>query len=207
MTKKNTTFSEETCLFSKSDNINPSEVVSLDCEMVGISNNQDALGRCSIVDYFGNVLYDKYVKPESTITDYRTKWSGIKPHHMHQAISFKKARGEIYNIIKNKVIVGHSLHFDFKVLKLNRNNFKIRDISTSTLLRQLANFPSNQIVSLKRLAQVILGRDIQSGSHCSIEDSIATMDLYKIVENDWGNNVKSSTLKYLDDFFWPCWLQ
>ena len=175
--------------------------------MVGVSNNKDALARCSIVDYFGNVLYDKYIKPKEPITNYRTKWSGIMPHHMNKAICFKKARCEVLSIIKNKVIIGHSLHFDFKVLKLNRNDFIIRDISSCTLLRQLASLPLDQTVSLKRLSLAILGRDIQSGSHCSIEDSIATMDLYKIVENDWGNDVKSSTLKYLDDSFWPCWLQ
>ena len=56
--------------------------IAIDCEMVGVGLNEDALARVSIVDKKGEVLYDKYVKPEEPVTDYRTKVSGIRPENL-----------------------------------------------------------------------------------------------------------------------------
>jgi RNA exonuclease 4 len=57
-----------------------SRIIGLDCEMVGIGFNgkESVLARCSIVDFHGNVLYDKIIRPKSFVTDFRTKYSGIK---------------------------------------------------------------------------------------------------------------------------------
>ena len=52
-------------------------VVALDCEMVGVEGNDDALARVSIINYNGHVLMDKYVRPVKHITDFRTWVSGV----------------------------------------------------------------------------------------------------------------------------------
>lgn len=72
-------------------------VVALDCEMVGTGpgGRCSELARCSILDYHGNVLYDKYVRPRQPVTDYRTRWSGIRSHHLHNATPFTQAREEV----------------------------------------------------------------------------------------------------------------
>lgn len=72
-------------------------VVALDCEMVGTGpgGRCSELARCSILDYHGNVLYDKYVRPCQPVTDYRTRWSGIQRHHLHDATPFAQAREEV----------------------------------------------------------------------------------------------------------------
>ena len=186
----------------------PENLVSLDCEMVGVGQSKrDALARCSIVDYHGNVLYDQFVKPTEQITDYRTKWSGILPHHMKRGIPFKVARKQVLSVIENKIIIGHSLHFDFKMLKIRRPSSQIRDTSKCMLLRKIANFPNQQTPSLKRLSSAILGRDIQYGTHCSVEDSVAAMDLYRSVEEEWEQGEATKSSKYLSDMFWPEWLR
>ncbi len=48
-------------------------VVAMDCEMVGVgpAGVNHALARCSIVNFHGEVLYDKYVKPGETVTGER----------------------------------------------------------------------------------------------------------------------------------------
>ena len=48
----------------------------------GLSGSVSMLGRCSIVNHHGNVIYDTYVAPLAPVTDYRTRWSGISPHHL-----------------------------------------------------------------------------------------------------------------------------
>lgn len=72
-------------------------VVALDCEMVGTGpgGRISELARCSIVDYHGNVLYDKYIKPREPVTDFRTRWSGIQRQHLQNAMSFTQAREEV----------------------------------------------------------------------------------------------------------------
>lgn len=75
-------------------------VVALDCEMVGTGprGSCSELARCSILDYHGNVLYDKYVRPRRPVTDYRTRWSGIREHHLCNATPFSQAREEVRTI-------------------------------------------------------------------------------------------------------------
>lgn len=60
--------------------------VALDCEMVGLgpTGKQNALARCSIVDFNGNELYDEIVKPKGFVTDFRTKYSGIRKSDLRQ---------------------------------------------------------------------------------------------------------------------------
>ena len=72
------------------------EVVAMDCEMVGLGpRGESGLARCSLVDLHGTVLYDKFIRPEGEITDYRTLISGITPWHMQEATPFAVARLEV----------------------------------------------------------------------------------------------------------------
>ena len=71
--------------------------MAVDCEMVGIENNNDALARASIVNYNGHIIYDKYVRPNGRITDFRTWVSGITPAQLKEsngAITFEQAKKE-----------------------------------------------------------------------------------------------------------------
>ncbi|XP_072134175.1 apoptosis-enhancing nuclease-like isoform X2 [Mobula birostris] len=71
--------------------------VAIDCEMVGTGpcGWLGEVARCSIVNYQGDVIYDKYVRPEGPITDYRTRWSGIRKQHMASALEFNVAQREV----------------------------------------------------------------------------------------------------------------
>ncbi len=62
----------------------PGKCVALDCEMVGTGPNGDfsMLARCSVVNHHGNILYDSYVAPMDTVTDYRTVYSGVRPQDL-----------------------------------------------------------------------------------------------------------------------------
>ena len=46
---------------------------------VGEKGKISALARVSIVNYYGEVLLDRFVKSTKEITDYRTQFSGITP--------------------------------------------------------------------------------------------------------------------------------
>lgn len=98
-----------------------SNTIALDCEMVGVGPNgkRNMLARVSIVNEYGEVLMDKYVKPTERVIDYRTPFSGITAAHLKKAHNFANVRAEVRKIIFGKILVGHSLCRDFAVLKLN----------------------------------------------------------------------------------------
>lgn len=59
-------------------------MLALDCEMVQTVGNSDSLARVSIVNYNGHSVYDKFVKPESRVTDFRTWVSGVTPQNLRE---------------------------------------------------------------------------------------------------------------------------
>ncbi|XP_041030816.1 apoptosis-enhancing nuclease-like isoform X1 [Carcharodon carcharias] len=201
---------------------NPAKYVAIDCEMVGTGpcGRNTEVARCSIVNYQGDVIYDKYVKPEHPITDYRTRWSGIRQQHMTNAIEFNVAQREIMKILKGKILVGHALHNDFKALKYFHPRSLIRDTSKILMLKRKAGFPERDSVSLKNLAKQLLGKNIQVGrdGHCSVEDACSSMELYRLVEIQWeqklcnqlsaehehtASETNSEIDHYMDDQYWP----
>lgn len=54
--------------------------------MVGIGEMgaENMVARVSIVNQLGQCLYDKYVKPNEPVVDYRTAVSGIRPEDLEK---------------------------------------------------------------------------------------------------------------------------
>ncbi|XP_024917523.1 interferon-stimulated 20 kDa exonuclease-like 2 isoform X2 [Cynoglossus semilaevis] len=165
------------------------KILALDCEMVGAGpkGHINQLARCTIVSYEGDVVYDKFIRPALPVTDYRTRWSGIRHCDLIKATPYIQARKEILKLLVGKVVIGHAVQNDFKVLGYGHPGTLTRDTSRCPLINLKAGFTHNQCVSLKRLTKAIFDRDIQTGrkGHSSVEDARASMELYKVVEQEW----------------------
>ncbi|KAM5291783.1 apoptosis-enhancing nuclease [Ctenodactylus gundi] len=200
----------------------PSKYVAIDCEMVGTGprGRVSELARCSVVSYHGDVLYDKYIRPEMPIVDYRTRWSGITWQHMRKATPFHVAQKEILRLLKGKVVVGHALHNDFQALKYVHPRRQTRDTTLVPSLLSQPGLPSRGQASLKDLALRLLRKRIQVGrhGHSSVEDAATAMELYRLVEVQWeqqeANSVESPSddaepdsstdvEQYMEDQYWP----
>jgi RNA exonuclease 4 len=49
---------------------------------VGPMGAESTLARVSVVNYFGAVLLDEFVRQKERVTDWRTQWSGVRAKDM-----------------------------------------------------------------------------------------------------------------------------
>lgn len=153
---------------------------------VGPEGVQSALARVSIVNFHGVAILDLYVRPMERVTDFRTAVSGITPRHLANAVDFKDAQKQVADIIKDKVVVGHAVHNDFKALLLDHPQRLIRDTSRYKPFRALMK---GKTPSLRKLAFQLLGIKIQDGAHSSVEDARVTVMLYKKHKEEWDSSI------------------
>ena len=188
----------ETSQDSKGKTAKITKIIGIDCEMVGVGDNgQDSiLARISLVNQFGECIYDKYAIPTEKVTDYRTSVSGIRPEDLkkeNNAIEFHIIQKEVAEIIKDRILVGHAIHNDLKVLFLSHPKKKIRDTQKCKVFRRIS--PSlGGLSSLKNLAKTILGITIQEGEHNSILDAQVAMKLYTSYKKDWEADIKNQKM-------------
>jgi Exonuclease len=169
------------------------DAVAIDCEMVGVGpyGKKSALAHVAIVDFEGRALYDMYVIPRegiNSITNYRTRWSGITRNTLKNLAiekhTFENVRNRVHKILKNKIIVGHGLINDFKVLEFvpSETNL-IWDTTEIPYYKRVGDNGIARPIKLKTLTKIVTGNDIQTNEkegHSPLEDARASMNLYRI---------------------------
>jgi DNA polymerase III epsilon subunit-like protein len=118
----------------------PTKEIAIDCEMVGtgVTGGSSVLARCSIVNSHGHVLLDKYGRPKERVTDFRTSVSGIRPKNLREAERFEDIQKDVAALLTGRILIGHAVHHDLKVLMLSHPHSDIRDTSKYKLFRQLS---------------------------------------------------------------------
>ncbi len=168
------------------------KVVALDCEFVGVgpSSREHALARVSVVNSKGEALYSRFVVPSETVTDYRSRITGLSAGNLTAAagaVPFDEARGVVAALLLRRVVVGHGLRNDFKVLQLDHPVSAIRDTAKYRPLRLSAD---DATPSLKLLAARVLNKDIQSGVHNPTEDAKIALEIYLKCAEEWERSVE-----------------
>ncbi|CEG45982.1 small rna degrading nuclease 5-like isoform x1 [Plasmopara halstedii] len=161
-------------------------VYALDCEMCETDLGME-LTRVTVVDIRGTVVYDQLVKPQSTILNYHTEFSGISEETLRET---KYILADVQRdlttqyLFEDTILVGHSLTSDLRALRLV--HLTIGD--TAILYPHQRGFPFR--TSLKFLTKTYLKKDIQmqiQTGHDSAEDAIASLELLllKIRNGPW----------------------
>ncbi|XP_043090247.1 RNA exonuclease 4 [Puntigrus tetrazona] len=165
--------------------------VAMDCEMVGVGRDgaDSILARVSIVNHFGKCIYDKYVKPTETVTDYRTAVSGIRPKDIKDGEDFKTVQEEVSQILQGRLLVGHAIHNDLKILLLDHPKKMLRDTQKYKPFRQRVK---SSRPALRVLCKEILNVKVQQGEHSSVQDAQATMRLYTLEKKQWEASLKDA---------------
>eukprot|EP01025_Chloroclados_australasicus_P033276 TRINITY_DN3388_c0_g1_i2.p1 TRINITY_DN3388_c0_g1~~TRINITY_DN3388_c0_g1_i2.p1 ORF type:complete len:487 (-),score=63.00 TRINITY_DN3388_c0_g1_i2:227-1687(-) len=170
-------------------------VVALDCEMVGVGylGGQSVVARVSVVNDLGGVLYDAYVQPKMKVTDFRTRYSGIRPSNLREAVTFEEMQEKVSNLLKNRILVGHALKNDLQVLQISHPKRLIRDTARYPpfLYRKNSRLRPK---SLKNLAKEYLHREIQEGEHSSVEDARTALYIYHKFRDVWEKQIQKGEL-------------
>ncbi|EPQ55245.1 hypothetical protein GLOTRDRAFT_138856 [Gloeophyllum trabeum ATCC 11539] len=162
----------------------PGKYLALDCEMVGvgIDGAESSLARVSLVNYYGAVQLDEFVRQRERVVDYRTQYSGIRPADMVNAKPFNEVQAKVAELLKDRILVGHAVFNDLKALLLSHPRPQTRDTQHLAGKHKLTR---SRYPALRNLVQQELGMTIQSGEHSSVTDARATMALYRLHRKEW----------------------
>lgn len=151
--------------------------IAIDCEFVGVGkDDRSALARVSLVNFYGVVLLDTFVKPKERVTNWRTWVSGVRPQDMRHAIPFEMVQRKVHDLLQGKVLVGHAVHNDLESLLTSHPRLMTRDTSRFSLFKKLSK---GKAPALKKLAKEYLHMEIQVGAHSSVEDAQVTMAVFR----------------------------
>lgn len=171
----------------KSTTTTQNRYIAMDCEYVGVGaqGKDSALARLTLVNWYGAVLLDVYVRPKMAVTDFRTAVSGIRPHHLHNAVNLDAALVLLQeHVTMDTILIGHGLENDMRVMLYHHPRRLVRDTSKYRPFRAISR---GKTPGLKRLVKHFLSLDIQTGEHDSVEDARAAMLLYQSVKAEWEN--------------------
>ena len=166
-------------------------VIAMDCKTVlaGEDGEDAILARVSIVNYFGNCVYDKFVKPTMKVTNYQTEITGIRPEDLEKGEEFKIVRKEVQDLIIGKIIVGHTLKSDLKYLLLPHPRDLLRETSTYSKFRKPMQERRGEIPTIDSLIKEILDESVVDKKRSSIQDAKIVLRLYKTVREDWERDL------------------
>lgn len=167
------------------------DILALDGEMCHTEAGLD-LCRLTMIDWDETRVLDVLIKPNSTIVDYNTRFSGLSeasyaPDGFNAVVpegfeprvySFSELNTDLLPALMgpHTILVGHSLENDLFHLKLDHK----RIIDTSVLYPHNKGQPYR--MALRDLTRVHLKQFVQEGSggHDSYEDCVACLRLLKL---------------------------
>ncbi|KAM6922066.1 RNA exonuclease 1 homolog [Xenentodon cancila] len=157
-------------------------VFALDCEMCYTKQGLE-LTRVTVIDSEMKVIYDTFVKPDSKVVDYNTRFSGVTEEDLENTtITLRDVQAVLLSMFSSEsILIGHSLESDLLALKLIHSSV----VDTAIVFPHRLGLPYKR--ALKNLMADYLKRIIQDNveGHDSSEDASACMELmmWKIKED------------------------
>ncbi|GAU26884.1 hypothetical protein TSUD_02870 [Trifolium subterraneum] len=163
-------------LKKKGKGIRSTEMVAVDCEMVRCEDGTEALVKVCVVDHnleidnfrTFQVKLHKLVKPEKAIVDYKTEITGVSPEDLKTVTcSLADIQKSMKKLLSNgTILVGHSLHNDLRVLKLDY----VRVIDTAYIFQ-----PLDGSIHMRPSLNSLFRK--KGAAHDCLDDACATMKL------------------------------
>jgi DNA polymerase III subunit epsilon len=151
------------------------QIVFLDTETTGLSGDTDKIIELAIVDYNGEVLFDKLINPARPINN--SHIHNITDRMVAEYLTLDECWDEIRSILKDKHIVIYNKSFDTKFfpdkLKCAKN--------VSCAMTRFRNFHQGRKYNLRYAAQHI-GYQWEGEAHRALADTKATRAVWLWLE-------------------------
>jgi DNA polymerase-3 subunit epsilon len=165
----------------------------IDIESNGAGYRKECIIDIAVYRYDGQKIVDQFislVNPESDITPFVQKLTGITPKMVKTAPKFHEIARRIIEITENTTLVGHNIEFDYRMLRQSFQrlgyDFKINTLDTIPLAKKL--IPDEVSYSLGKLVKS-LGIPL-TNHHRAEGDARATLELFKLlVSKDTENEI------------------
>lgn len=113
-----TTLKTENSLYDKFEEysgLNPDECVILDTETTGLGHG-DKIVELSVIDLYGNTLYNQMFDPQMPMPDNASRVNGITDDMLKGKPTFEAELPAINKVLANKILIGWNVPFDEKML-------------------------------------------------------------------------------------------
>ncbi len=165
----------------------------IDIESNGAGYRNECIIDIAIYRYDGQKITDQFislVNPESDITPFVQKLTGITPKMVKTAPKFHEIAKRVIEITENTTLVGHNIDFDYRMLRQSFKrlgyDYKINTLDTIPLAKKL--IPDEVSYSLGKLVKS-LGIPL-TNHHRADGDARATLELFRLlVSKDTENEI------------------
>ncbi len=165
----------------------------IDIESNGAAFRKESIIEIAIFRYDGHEIVDQFislVNPESEITNFVQKLTGITQKMVKTAPKFHEIAKRVVEITEGTTLVGHNIDFDYRMLRQSFRplgyEFKIYTLDTIPLAKKL--IPEAESYSLGKLVKS-LGIPLVD-HHRAAGDARATLDLFKLlIAKDVDNEI------------------
>ena len=158
----------------------------IDIETSGGKFNEEKIIEIAIIIFDGKKIketFSRLINPGLKVDYYVQKLTGIKSSDLKNKDFFKKYAKGIYELIKGKIIIGHNVEYDYRVLKneLKACKIELSEKSICTIELCKMKYKDLDFYNLKFLSKHF---DIElNNHHRALDDAKATLSLFKILNN------------------------
>ena len=156
----------------------------IDTETSGGKYNEEKIIEIAIIIYDGKNIIDtftKLIKPNVKVDYFVQKLTGIKNSDLVDKKTFKDYAELISNLVSNKIIVGHNVEYDYRILKneLETCNIKFSSETICTIKMSKEKYNDLKYYNLNYLCNYF---NIKlKNHHRAYDDAFATLELFKIL--------------------------
>ena len=156
----------------------------IDTETSGGKYNEEKIIEIAIIIYDGKNIIDTFttlIKPNVKVDYFVQKLTGIKNSDLVDKKTFKDYAELISNLASNKIIVGHNVEYDYRILKneLETCNIKLSSETICTIKMSKEKYNDLKYYNLNYLCNYF---NIKlKNHHRAYDDAFATLELFKIL--------------------------
>ena len=156
----------------------------IDTETSGGKYNEEKIIEIAIIIYDGKNIIDTFttlIKPNVKVDYFVQKLTGIKNSDLVDKKTFKDYAELTSNLITNKIIVGHNVEYDYRILKneLESCNIKFSSETICTIKMSKEKYNDLKYYNLNYLCNYF---NIKlKNHHRAYDDAFATLELFKIL--------------------------